>query len=126
MKNDKNEDYLSINIGTKKILKVIYNIKNGISSNFKDMRNSHSIITSDINGDWCPISNKNTNIKKEYDGSYTFTIDFKNQNYKDYIRIQHTNKNVDLIITYLTIELEESYTSLDYNVYKAALSASNY
>ena len=119
--NDNNEDHILMTIGSKKILKIIYNIKLGPYTSFKDMKVSYALITHDKMGKSVVNFITNANIKKEYDGSYTFTLDFIKGEYNDIIRIQQMNSE-NLIFTYLAIELEEFYTTLDYNSYKDALS----
>ena len=106
-------------------MKIIYNIKLGPSTSFKDMKVSYALITHDRMGKSVVNFITNANIKKEYDGIYTFTVDFIKGEYNDIIRIQQMNSKY-IIFTYLTIELEEFYTTLDYNSYKAALSNVNY
>ena len=121
--NENNEDYILMIIGTEKFVKIIYNIKLGHSTSFKEMKLSYALITHDTTGKSVVHFITNAKIKKEYDGSYTFTVDSIKGEYKEIIRIQQMIP-MDMSFTYLTIELEEYYKSLDYNSYKFALSNS--
>ena len=109
---------MSINIGNKKVLKVIFNvfINTSVYSNIK-----FAISGNDKYGCW--IANEYTlgEAKKEYDGSYTFTIDLKNKDYYDFVQTDVQAGNEYITFNYFTAEFNETEMSINYDAYKSAL-----
>ena len=102
-------------IGTKKVMKVILNAN--ITTNLL-YNVGFGIASSDKNKIWIGESISGNKGKKQYDGSYTFIIDISNRDYNDYIEI---NKwwGGDLIrFNYLTLEFEQTYTFFNFKEYK--------
>ena len=113
------EDNMNINIGNKKIIKIIFNIKiNEILP--KDI--IIHINTCDKNGYIISyIVGKNYG-KKQYDGSYTFTLEVKDKDLNEVIQVDKLNNDIDITINYLTVIFEEQFLSIDKNSYKSAIS----
>ena len=63
---------------------------------------------------------KKKNLKKEYDGTSTFTIDISNIDCF-YIRVDKIFGSNDIIFNNLTIEFEDTFLNFDYRAYKNAL-----
>ena len=113
------EDFLLmyIKIGIKKPLKAIFNLKyDGKSENI-----DFSFQTYDKSLEPFIIDLKKSHKKKEYDGTYTFTVDVSNIYCNSYIQL---NKESSMLVTfnYLTVEFEESFLYFDFKSYKEAIS----
>ena len=107
---------LHINIGSKKPLKVILNIR------LIGIFNLHACLglaSSDKNGDFFDIIIFKKNIKKEYDGTTTFIIDLSNKDCHDYIETFTYWGSEYITYNNITIEYEESFISFDYKLYKS-------
>ena len=59
--------------------------------------------------------------KKQYDGSYSFTIDVKNKDITDYIWIYNYSQNFASFKS-ITIEYGENFMDFNYMSYKEAIS----
>ena len=107
-----------INIGKKKVLKVIFNVFIN-TSNYSILK--FAICSNDKNGIWIgdPFYFKDT--KKEYDGSYTFTIDVKDKEYHDFIQTDVWDGKEFVTFNYFTAEFNETEISINYEAYKLAL-----
>ena len=109
---------MSINIGNKKVLKVIFNvfINTSVYSNIK-----FAISGNDKYGFW--IANEYTlgEAKKEYDGSYTFIIDLKDKDYYDFVQTEVWDGKEFITFNYFTAEFNETEISINYDAYKSAL-----
>ena len=107
-----------INLGNKKVLKVKFNvfIHTSVYSNIK-----FGITGNDKYGFW--IVNEYTlgEAKKEYDGSYTFTIDLKDKDYYDFIQTEVWDGKEFITFNYFTAEFNETEISINYDAYKLAL-----
>ena len=119
--NTNSNGNLEIKIGSKKVIKVIFNthilmnqakyVGFGINSNNKA-------------GQWIGESISGTKGKKQYDGSYSFTFDASEKDYNEFIEIQKWWGNFDCIIfNYLTVEFNQKYKTLDLKAYREALKA---
>ena len=109
---------MSINIGRKKVLKVIFNVFIN-TSNYSILK--FAICSNDKHGIWIgdPFYFKDT--KKEYDGSYTFTIDVKDKEYHDFIQTDVWDGKEFVTFNYFTAEFNETEISINYEAYKLAL-----
>ena len=113
--NNLNErGFLVIKIGKKKVKKVIFNVKISIPYNYVNF----GLMTNKKNGfhnteqvDW-PAG------KKNFDGSYTYTVDVSKKDYNDYIEVQKWWNNECSTFVYLTIEFDKEYTFLNYTEFK--------
>ena len=65
---------------------------------------------------------KERESKKQYDGSYIFTINVKGKDCNDFFQILIWEGYDDITFYYLTVEFEENFLSFDYNAYKNAIS----
>jgi endoglucanase len=115
---------LTIKIGTtRKALKIILNVRlNGIL--FIDL--DFKIYSFDLFGRNFEINFGKSNGKKQYDGTYVFTIDVSKIKCYEYIQIaKHYGKQL-ITLNNITIEFEESFKTIDYKSYKAAISNNIY
>ena len=108
---------LNIEIGTKKVSKVIINARQvgKLHENFEI-----GIISCDRNGIYFDLLIKE-NGKKQYDGTTIFTIDVSNLDCNNYIEtiIYWGYENINL--NNLTIIFEEKFLYFDYKSYKSAV-----
>ena len=112
---------LFMTFGKKKPLKVIVKVRyNGIL--YEDI--DFTLFTCYQNGSYMEIFFKERESKKQYDGSYIFTIDVKGKDYNDFFQILIWEGYDDITFYYLTVEFEENFLSFDYNAYKNAISES--
>ena len=56
--------------------------------------------------------------KKNFDGSYTYTIDVSKKDYNDYVEVQKWWNAEYSTFKYLTIQFDRKYTFFDYTAYK--------
>ena len=112
------EGYLEIKIGTKKVLKVIFNVNILIHElNLVGF----GIASNDKSGNWIGDQVDGTKGKRQYDGSYTYTFDSSNKDYNNFVQIQKWWGHDNIILNYLSLEFDKNYTILDFNSYKEAL-----
>ena len=114
------EDYFGmfIKIGNKKPLKAIFNIK--YIKN--DKNNNFFLQTYDKRGGMFTIDITKSQKKKEYDGTYTFTVDIRNIDCNYYIELDKYDIINSISFNNLTIEFEEQFLYFDYKYYKNATS----
>ena len=113
------DGHLEIKIGSKKVVKVIFNCNILIKQ--RDMC-GFGIASNDKNGRWSGIQISGSKGKRQYDGSFTFTYDAANSDLNDYVQIQKWWGHDSIIFNFLTLEFNKSYYILDYNGYREALS----
>ena len=106
---------LNINIGKKKITKVIFNAKITTNS-FSEI--GIGISSVDINGIKFEEQIDAKVGKKLYDGSYIFIIDAKGKDYNEYIQLQRWYGLDYIKLNYFALEFEENFISFDYYAYK--------
>ena len=105
--------------GLKKPIKVIFNAYIVV----KPLYNAgFGVVSSDKNGLWIGEGLSTNEGKKQYDGSYTFTVNVIDKDYNDYIEIQKWWGNEYITFNYLTIEFEQNFTIFNYKEYKNQLS----
>ena len=105
---------LVIKIGTKKVKKAIFNVKISIPYyyvNFGLMTNKKNGFHHTFQVDW-PAG------KKNFDGSYTYTIDVSKKDFNDYVEAQKWWNSQYSTFVYLTIEFDKEYTFLNYTEFK--------
>ena len=112
--SDKN---MNIKIGDKKIIKIIFNVK--IDAFFSNDIIFH-INTYDKNGNVISIIIGQKYRKKQYDGSYTYTIEVKDKDLNEIFQVDKSHNEITFI--YLTVEFEEKFLSIDNNSYKSAIA----
>jgi len=107
-----------INIGKKKVLKVTFNvfINNSTYSNIK-----FAICSNDKHGIWIGDPFLFRDAKREYDGSYTFTIDVKDKEYHDYVQTDVWDGKEFVTFNYFTAEFNETEISINYEDFILAL-----
>jgi len=109
---------MSITIGKKKVLKVIFNVFINIS----DYSNiTLAIDSNDKYGNWIGDPFTLGEAKKEYDGSYTFTIDVKDKEYYNFVQTDVWDGKEFITFNYFTAEFNETEISINYEAYKLAL-----
>ena len=108
-----------INLVDKKALKLILNVKiKGVL--FFDSR--FTIYSVNKEGELFSIVFNKENGKKQYDGTYIFTIDISNEDCNEYIEIIKWYGSELIFFNNLTVEYNESFLSFDYKDYKSAIS----
>jgi endoglucanase len=109
---------MSINIGNKKVLKIILNafINTSTYSNI-----TLAICSNDKYGIFIgdPLNLKEA--KKQYDGSYTFTLDVKDKDYNNYVQTDVWEGKEFITFNYFIAEFNETEISINYDAYKSAL-----
>ena len=109
------EGAIRMQIGEKKAMKVIFNAE--VSKNYL-FSSGFGIASSDKNGGWVGESVSANTGKKQYDGSYTYTINVSDKDYNDYIEIEEWWGHDYISLNYLTVEFDKNYTFFDYKEYK--------
>jgi len=109
---------MKINIGKKKVLKVTFNvfINNSTYSSIK-----FAIVSNDKYGNWMGDGFFFKEAKREYDGSYTFTIDVKDKEYHDYVQTDVWEGKEFITFNYFIAEFNETEISINYKAYISAL-----
>ena len=108
-----------LKISNRKPLKIVLNVKL-IGKLFKDIAFSISCYDSSDVLRNIPFDKKN--LKKEYDGTSTFTVDISNDNCFYYISVdKYYGKNENIIFNNLTVEFNDSFITFDYESYKIDL-----
>ena len=117
-----NMDNYRLKVGNRKPLKIILNAKlkgklfQDISFNFRCYDNSTRYIDIDFG---------KKNLKREYDGTSTFTIDISEKGCTELIEVNKIfGKNENIIFNNLTVEFNDTFLSFDYKSYKTALEKS--
>lgn len=110
---------LQINIGTKKVKKIIFNAN--IEGTTYEC--GFGVASSGDDGEWFGDPLSGGEGVKQADGSYTFTVDPSSMsgNLHDYIQVQRWWGNEQITLNYVTIEFEGTAMNIDYKAYKAAL-----
>ena len=80
-----------------------------------------TIYTYDSLGRYHEINFEKSDGKKQYDGTYIFTIDVSKIKCYDFIMVTKSFGGQYITINNLTIEFEESFQSIDYKQYKNAI-----
>lgn len=127
--NDKNDSYIMINVEQKHTIKVIFNVNVTITdptiNNFYSLPKAAFVLINidDSNNKYSSEEIKNKLGKREYDGSYTFTIDTKDKNFSGLVRVLSKGLPFGIFnINYLTLEFEESLISFNYASFKTDIS----
>ena len=106
---------LNINIGKKKVTKVIFNAKITADS-FSEV--GIGITSVDKNGIKFEEQIDVNDGKKLYDGSYIFIIDSEDKDYNEYVQVQRWYGLDYIKLNYFALEFEEKFISFDYYAYK--------
>ena len=118
-KTNSNGQALDIKVGAKKALKIIINVRL-TGTLFVDL--DFKIYSYDMNGSSFEINFRKSDGKKQYDGTYIFTIDISKIKCYEYIQVTTFFGPQFITLKNLTIEFEESFNTIDYKSYKAAIS----
>ena len=113
------EGYIKINIENKKVNKVIFNAK------INDTQISEvgfGIGSKDSSGTWSGDPILGEKGLKQFDGTYTYSIDVSDKDFNDYVQVQGWWGNENIMINYITLEFDESENTIDYKAYKEAVS----
>ena len=107
--------YLTIRIGIKKkIIRVIFNVNIDIPS-LSGVGFGIATVTKE--GVWYGERVYGSLGKRNYDGSYTYTIDTINIEFNDHVELQKWWGNEHITFNYLRIEFSENYNFFDYDEY---------
>jgi hypothetical protein len=111
---------LQIFFENKKVLKIIINARlNGILFVDFDLE----VYTYNKNGDLNKIYFGKENSKKQYDGTYIFTIDTSKIECYHSVEVIVTRGPKYITLNNFTLEYEESFLSIDYKSFKNAISS---
>ena len=119
---------LSINFGTKKVIKVYFNVK---ISNISYSDTCFEIFSFNKNKEVIgQLVEGNLGNLQRYDHTYNYIIDVSDKDYNEIIQVSKKCNEVNnfennIIFNYLRIEFEQSYTFFDYKKYKNAISNYN-
>ena len=112
-------EMIQLRLGVRKALKIILNVRlTGIL--FIDV--DFIINSFDALGRSFTINFGKSNGKKQYDGTYIFTIDISKIECFDYIQITKNYGRQFINLNNLTVEFEDLLQSIDYKSYKAVIS----
>ena len=112
-------DMIQLKIGLRKALKIILNVRlTGIL--FIDV--GFIINSYDAFGRSIIISFGKSNGKKQYDGTYIFTIDVSKIKCYEYLQVIKSYGHQLINLNNLTVEFEDIFQSIDYKSYKAVIS----
>jgi hypothetical protein len=116
--NNLNEKgFLVIKIGKKKVKKVIFNVK--ISTSYYEV--NFGVQTNKKNSFYHNFMINGPEGKKNFDGSYTYTIDVSKRDYNDYVEAQKWWHRESSNIIYLSVIFDKEYTFFNYTAYKNSL-----
>ena len=118
--NQSDNGYISIKIGERKPIRIIFNvnINNSYSSD-----SIFDIISYNSTRDITIFSINRKYRKKEYDGTYTFTVNVNDKDLKEFIEVDRAFGDAESAsFNYLTIEFQEQFLSIDNKAYKSAIS----
>jgi len=112
--------YIHIDIESKKVKTIILNVKilNNYISDYDEI--SVSIFIFNKSQNWFEIE-CNKNGKRQYDGSFTYTIDATNLECYNYVEAVSWMGTNFVALNYLTIIYEDNYNFFDYKSYKSAV-----
>ena len=120
--NFSNNEYISIKIGERKAIKIIFNVK---IISFDNYKTEFDIISYNSERDIILFSINGKYGKKQYDGTYTFVVNVNDKDFNEYIEVDRASGNVNSVhFNYLTVEFQEKFLSIDNKEYK--LEISNY
>ena len=109
-----------IDIGSKKVKTIILNIKIVNNNIFDYDEILVGIFTFDKSNNWYEIESKKFG-KRQYDGSFTYTIDVTNIECYKYIEASLWWGTNFVALNYLTVIYEDNYNFFDYKSYKSAV-----
>jgi hypothetical protein len=110
---------MQLSLGERKALKIIINMRLA-GTLFIDL--DFIISSYDAFGKAFQIKFEKSNGKKQYDGTSIFTIDVSKIECHEYILVEISFGRSYIVLNSLTVEFVESFQSLDYDLYKNAIS----
>ena len=111
------DGHLQIQIGNKKVKTIYFNCRI-TTSNLNNV--GFGVASIDKKGGWIGEAIEGNKGKRQYDGSYTFTIDSYNKDLNVYIQIQKWWGHEFIELNYLSIEFENTHTFFNYKEYQKA------
>jgi hypothetical protein len=115
--NHNENGYIRLDIGKKKIKKVIFNVK--ISISYYEV--NFGLLTNDKRGIYFTDKIDGPEGKKNFDGSYTYTIDVSKRDYNDYVEVQKWWHSEYSNFIYLSVIFDKEYQFFNYTAYKNSL-----
>ena len=109
---------MKINIGLKKVMKVIFNVKITAEHTYSV---GYGLCTNDKNGKFSGRNVFGESGTIIQDGTYTYNIDVSNEDFNSYVEIQKWWGQSNATLNYLTLEYDKKYTIFDFNSYKKNL-----
>ena len=113
---------IQINIGSKKVNKVIFNAE---ITGAQIWEVGFGVASADKSGTWFGDPVGGADGVKQDDGSYLFTVDVSEKDFNDYVQIQEWWGNENIVINYATVEFAGTAVTIDYKAYKAAVDKKN-
>jgi len=113
------DSIFQLKIGARKALKIILNVRL-TGTLFIDL--DFIIYSYDAFGRYFEIKFEKSNGKKQYDGTYIFTIDVSKIECCEYIQVMKSFGEQFIALNNLTVEFEETFQSIDYISYKASIA----
>ena len=110
---------IQLKIGARKALKIILN-ERLTGTLFIDL--NFNIYSFDALGRYFEIKFEKSNGKKQYDGTFIFTIDVSKIECCEYIQVAKSFGDQFITLNNLTVEFEEIFQSIDYISYKASIA----
>ena len=109
---------VQINIGNKKVSKVIFNAN---IEGAEKWECGFGVASADSTGKWFGDPVGGADGVKQDDGTYTFTVDVSSKDFNDYVQVQEWWGNEFISINYVTVQFTDSGQTIDYKAYKAAV-----
>ena len=107
--------HMRIKIGSRKSLRAIFNAKI-TTKNLSEV--VFGIGGFDKDENWIGIEIKGDKGKRQYDGSYIFSIDISNKGFNNFIELQKWWQHDKIIFISFSVEYEQSYILFDFSSYK--------
>jgi hypothetical protein len=115
--NFSSNGFFEINISSKRIVKIIVNMKFFIHIEGENVLSIFSYLASDLSYMYFDFEEKDG--KKQYDGTTIFTVDASKYDFCFYVQAMSWYEEKYMIINNLTVQYEETFLYFDYFSYKS-------